>query len=205
VIGAGVGRTGTTSLKLALEQLLGARCYHMWEVFQQPAHVALWRDAVDGRPVEWDALLGDFAATVDWPAAAFWPELMERYPDAAVLLSERDSTDAWFESIDSTINELFRRPPNPDLAEWTAMAHAMLRTRFVDAPFERAAAVRAYEEHNARVRATVPPERLVVWRPGDGWAPLCRAMGVAEPDTPFPHVNTRDDYRQVIERAAGPS
>jgi hypothetical protein len=202
VIGAGVGRTGTTSLKLALERLLGGRCYHMWEVFQQPSHVAWWQQAVDGGRLDWDAVFGGFTASVDWPAAAFWPELTARYPDAIVLLSERESADAWFDSVDGTISELFRRPSGPELAEWFAMAHALLRARFVDAPFERDAARRAYEEHNRRVRATVPPERLVVWRPGDGWGPLCAGLGLAEPGEPFPHLNTRDDYRLVLDRAS---
>src|SRR5262245_3217336 len=97
VVGAGLGRTGTMSLKIALERLLGAPCYHMIEVFQHPEHVAFWHEAALGRMPDWDQLFAGYAAAVDWPSAAFWPELMEAYPDALVVLSVRD-TQSWWQS-----------------------------------------------------------------------------------------------------------
>src|SRR5207237_6118209 len=89
VVGAGVGRTGTMSLKLALERLIGAPCYHMLEVFPRPAHFGLWTAAARGKPVDWNALFAGFAAAVDWPASAFWPELAAAFPDSIILLSTR--------------------------------------------------------------------------------------------------------------------
>ncbi|HUI26312.1 MAG TPA: sulfotransferase, partial [Candidatus Kryptonia bacterium] len=102
LIGAGLGRTGTMSLKLALERLLGAPCYHMLEVFGHPDHIAAWHAAADGRMPDWRALLADYAAAVDWPAAAFWPELSAAFPDAVVLLSVRDP-QLWWQSASETI------------------------------------------------------------------------------------------------------
>jgi hypothetical protein len=200
VIGAGVGRTGTTSLKLALDRLLGARCYHMYEVFQHPEHVALWHSAVRGARPDWDAIYGGYGATVDWPGAAFWQPLSESYPDAIVLLSVRDKPEAWFRSVEPTISAYLQRKPQPELAEWHAMAVELLATTFAPVPFNRASAIAAYERHNAAVRASVPTARLLEWQPADGWAPLCERLGLAVPDDPFPHANTTEDYQAVLAR-----
>src|SRR6266566_10081202 len=95
VIGAGMGRTGTMSLKLALERLLGGPCYHMVEVFPRPAHFGLWTAAGRGKPTDWHALFDGFVAAVDWPAAAFWKEIADAFPEAIILLSTRDSESWW--------------------------------------------------------------------------------------------------------------
>jgi hypothetical protein len=95
VVGAGLGRTGTHSLKLALERLLGGPCYHMVEVFGHPEHVDVWRRAALGETVDWDALFDGYVACVDWPGGSFWHELADAYPEAPILLSTRDSADTW--------------------------------------------------------------------------------------------------------------
>src|SRR5438270_4593198 len=107
VVGAGLGRTGTLSLKMALEQLVGGSCYHMLEVFGNAEHVPMWHAATRGDTVDWDRLFADYTTAVDWPAAAFWPGLTAAYPDAVVLLSTRDS-EGWWRSVDKTIFEIFR-------------------------------------------------------------------------------------------------
>ena len=191
VIGAGLGRTGTMSLKLALERLLGAPCYHMVEVFPRPAHFARWTAAARGEPVDWRALLDGFAAAVDWPSAAFWEELAEAFPDAPIVLSTRDA-ESWWRSASATIFDASRPPPPPAMRE---MLDALFGRRFTPAIHDRERAIAAYEAHNARVRATAPRGRLVEWRPGDGWGPLCHALGLAEPAEPFPHTNTTDEFR----------
>jgi hypothetical protein len=203
VVGAGLGRTGTHSLKLALEQLLGAPCYHMLEVFEHPESIATWQDAVDGKPVDWDALMDGYSAAVDWPVVAFWPELADAFPDAKVLLSTRSSAEAWWKSANETIFAVTRRgakgDPNPDLQAHMHMIGGLFE-RFTpawNADDGGRGARRAYDEHNAHVRATVPPARLVEWQPGDGWGPLCRALELPLPDEPFPHVNTRDAFRMM--------
>ena len=198
VVGAGLGRTGTHSLKLALEQLLGGPCYHMIEVFARPDDVAVWQAALDGDPPDWAEFFADYTAAVDWPAVAFWSELSAAFPDAVVLLSVRD-TDAWWQSAQQTIFAVSRRelPADPLLRAHLQMIAAMFDRRFTAGWDDEATAKAAYERHNEAVRASVEPGRLVEWHAGDGWGPLCRALGVAVPDVPFPHVNTAHDFRAM--------
>ena len=130
VIGAGFGRTGTMSLKVALEKLGFGPCYHMTEVFAHPEHTHFWLSAWRGEPADWEGVLGDYEATVDWPACTFYEELMERYPGAKVLLSVRDP-DRWYESTRSTIYELSKitaRSPYPPCFRPAGSIRAALRT-----------------------------------------------------------------------------
>jgi hypothetical protein len=199
VVGAGLGRTGTHSLKLALEQLLGGPCYHMLEVFERPQDVARWQRAVDGEPIslaQWEEMFGTYVTAVDWPASAFWKPMSEAYPDAIILLSTRSSADAWYASANDTIFEIMRRGGAPDPA-WARMTTELLH-QFSPDLNDAAATKAAYERHNADVRATAPPDRLVDWKPGDGWEPICAALNVAVPDAPFPHVNTTDEFRAMV-------
>lgn len=199
VVGAGLGRTGTNSLKLALERLLGEPCYHMVEVFGHPEHVPIWHAAADGEAVDWDALFADYGAAVDWPTASFWRELADAYPDAVVVLSTRTSADAWWRSADDTIFAHMRHDAGdpPGLEGWRAMVDAAIVRRFPGVPDDAETAKASYEAHNAAVRAAIPAERLVEWTAGDGWEPLCAALGVDVPDEPFPHVNTTADFRAM--------
>jgi hypothetical protein len=183
-------RTGTHSLKLALEQLLGGPCYHMWEVFQHLEQVPAWVAAAHGDMPVWDELLAGYVATVDFPAAAFWPELMEAYPDALVLLSTRD-TESWWQSARQTIVPRVRQELEPPASD---MIEAVWAARFTSDIHEEVAAKAAYEAFNDRVRAGVPSDRLLEWRLGDGWEPLCSALGVQTPDNPFPHTNRTADF-----------
>jgi hypothetical protein len=194
VIGAGLGRTGTMSLKLALERLLGAPCYHMVEVFARGDHQA-WTDAARGQ-VDWHALLNGYAAAVDWPAAAFWVEISAAFPDAIVLLSTRRSAEAWWTSASATIFDR-SRPTSPEMR---TMLDAVIGGRFTANTQDRAAMIAAYEQHNARVRAMAPRDRLVDWQPDDGWAPLAAALRLPVPAEPFPHVNTTDEFRARVVR-----
>jgi hypothetical protein len=202
VVGAGVGRTGTASLQLALQQLLGGRCYHMGETFGRPADFPVWQAAATGTMPDWDTFLAEYVATVDWPACAFWRQLAEAYPDALVLLSTRASADAWWKSAHDTIFQVHKRAIPPEDAELMhaqlAMAEAVFVNTFTPDWEDEAAAKQAYEAHNAAVRAGVDPTRLLEWQPGDGWAPICDALDVPVPDEPFPHVNTTADFRTMI-------
>ena len=197
IVGAGLGRTGTHSLKLALERLLGAPCYHMVEVFEHMDHVPTWHAAIRGERVDWEPVLGGYEAIVDWPGAGVWRELAAAYPDAKVLLSTRKDAATWLTSVRATIME--SGPQNamaddPALPGFVPMARDMF-ARFEPNWRDDEATMAAYDRHNAAVRSEVPPERLVEWQPGDGWAPLCDALGVAVPDEPFPHVNTTEEFR----------
>jgi hypothetical protein len=201
VIGAGLGRTGTKSLKTALERLTGEPCYHMLEIFGRPQDVPLWHEAIRTGRTEWDRIFDGYATAVDWPVGAFWSELLDVYPDAPVLLSTRTDPQTWWKSVDDTIANSVRQPPPPELEEWAAMTRDLINLRFADGAFAedgKDVAIAAYEAHNAAVRATVPPERLVEYQPGDGWEPLARMLGVAAPDEPFPHENTTAEFREMV-------
>src|SRR5262245_16210792 len=147
IVGAGVGRTGTHSLKHALEQLLGAPCYHMVEVFPRPDHVPIWTAALQGEPTDWDALFEGFVATVDWPACSAWEAIWAANPDALVLLSTRASTDEWYRSATRTIFEGMRSMHGGD-DPFTAMTTAMGQAFGADWADE-ASWKAAYERHNA--------------------------------------------------------
>jgi hypothetical protein len=198
VVGAGLGRTGTTSLKAALEQLLGAPCYHMMEVFGKPDVAATWQRAAEGDTPEWDQLLGGYRATVDWPAAAFWRELSAAYPDAIVLLSTRDA-DGWWKSASNTIFEATQPSrsddDSPGFQAELEMINSLFAHRFTPNWLDEDAAKTAFLQHNDEVRAGTAPDRLVEWQPGDGWAPLCAALDLPVPDVAYPHVNTTDEFR----------
>lgn len=195
VVGAGLGRTATTSLKCALERLLGAPCYHMMELGKHPEHIAIWHAATRGEMPNWSDFLRDYAAAVDWPVASFWPEISNAFPEALVLLSVRDS-ESWWRSAHATIF-----PGTPEAGgEWGDMIRDLFRTRFTLSLKSKRACIRAYEKHAERVRDSVAPDRLLEWRASDGWAPLCAALGLAIPTVPFPHVNTTEEF--LAEHAA---
>jgi hypothetical protein len=196
VVGAGVGRTGTHSLKLALEQLLGGRCHHMMEMFGNEPQIAGWTEAIEGRPVDWGALLAEYTSLVDWPGASFWPELHAANPDALVLLSVRDP-DGWYKSASNTIFLAMNHLP-PDMAPWMNEVTKLFGDRFSDDLQNPTAMIDAFERHNAAVRAAIPANQLLEWKPGDGWDPICERLGVPVPAEPFPVTNTTDEFRTML-------
>ena len=204
VVGAGVGRTGTESLKVALEQLLGGRCYHMLELIQRPEAFSYWAAASRGDMPDWDEVFEHYNACVDWPAAAFWPEISAAYPDALVLLSVRSSADAWFTSASNTIFQFLpgKGTPVPEVLDANMETFMGMMKRFTTDVHDPDAAKAAYEAHNQRVRDTIPADRLLEWEPGDGWAPICDRLGMPVPDEPFPHVNTTEMFNARIEEMA---
>jgi Sulfotransferase domain len=197
VVGAGVGRTGTASLKLALEQLLDGRCYHMLEVLGKRDADVFWAAATRGEREDFDAALAGYVAAVDWPASAFWRELAADSPGALILLSLRDSPESWWTSYEATIVRVLKErvaDADPLLARHGQMVIDLFRARFTPGWDDRAQAIAAYERHNEDVRASADPGRLLEWRAGDGWEPICAALGLAVPDEPFPHENTTADF-----------
>lgn len=204
VVGAGLGRTGTHSLKIALEKLIGAPCYHMIEVFGHPDHMSVWLRAAVGEAIDWEQFLAGYDAIVDWPGASFWRDMSEAFPDAIILLSTRADADAWWRSASKTIFEILHTP-DAESNEFHSMWKAIADNRFTKRTDDRDTAMAAYERHNAEVRATADPSRLVEWQPGDGWDPLCAALGVPVPDEPFPHVNTTDEFRAMVGLDAPPA
>ncbi len=202
IIGAGFGRTGTLSLKHALEALGFAPCYHMTEAFENAGHIEKWQAVVDGEPPAWDALLGNYQAGVDVPVSLYYKELMAHYPAAKVVLSVRDA-DRWYESVAETIYQMRELPRwmerLPRLGGFLRLTRTMIWEGFFSDRFtDRAFAMAQFERHNAEVRRTVPAERLLVYSVKEGWAPLCEFLNVPVPDKPFPHVNDRADIQRRI-------
>jgi hypothetical protein len=192
VIGAGFGRTGTLSLKLALEQLGFGPCYHMVEVFKNPPSIGWWLDAADGQP-DWPKILNGYNSCVDWPAATFYAQIAEAYPDAKVILTEREP-EAWFRSTQATI---FPRATPPD----TDVPFDQLFRRIIGKLFdyrmrEHDHVIEVFKRHNAEVRRRISPERLLVYDVTQGWGPLCRFLGVPVPSVPMPKTNTAEEWSQ---------
>jgi hypothetical protein len=200
VVGAGLGRTGTNSLKLGLERLLGGPCYHMLELFPRPEQTPVWKAAMRGEPVDYAALLDGFVATVDWPACAVWRELRAANPGAVVVLSQRRTPEEWWESFDRTIATNLLQQVPPEDAEWVARREMtmLMMERFTPDWRDRDAVIAAYRRHNDAVRAEVPVGELIEWRPNDGWEPLCTGLDLPVPDEPFPHVNSREEFRAAM-------
>ena len=215
VIGAGFGRTGTTSLKAALEELGFGPSYTLGEVFRNPEHARVWEAARGpaGEKVDWEGFLAGYGVAVDWPACSFYEELMEAFPEAPVILTVRDP-GPWYESTRSTIHELRRLTHGP-LSVRAAFAFAGLFVPGVtgtvrladhlvwedtfDGRFEdRAYAMEVFERRNEAVRRRVPPERLLVFDVREGWAPLCDFFGVEAPDRPFPRLNEARKMRRRL-------
>jgi hypothetical protein len=197
VLGIGMGRTGTASLKLALEQLGFGPCHHMLELFQRPGDALRWQALARGEAVSWDELLGGYRACVDWPSVHFWRQLVRDFPAARVILTVREP-DAWYDSISNTIFKALEQPlPQHDDAArgQRVMAKDIIVERaFDDRPLDKAHVLARYAAHNAEVQCTVPAERLLTYNVAQGWEPLCRFLGVPVLATPFPTANRRDEF-----------
>lgn len=197
LVGAGLPRTGTTSLKHAIESLTGEPCYHMFEVIGHRAtHPSLWLRVLDGDLSAIDEIYADYACSVDWPGSACWSEIASVSPDAKVLLSTRTDAATWWRSVDRTVWERMRSIDSADPSVFDQML-MLVGERLAADWLDPESAMAGYEAHNARVRAEVPADRLVEWQPGDGWAPLCDALGVDVPDRPFPHENDTASFRKM--------
>ena len=202
VIGAGFGRTGTLSLKQALNDLDHGPTYHMDEVVRRPSHVAAWLHYARTGEVRWDDLFARFRSGVDFPVSCAWAELAAHYPDAKVVLTVRDP-EAWWTSTATTIYPTRTMFPRwllraaPVAARWTEMVDLLVWNGLFDGRFEdREHAISVFERHIAEVRATCPPERLLVFDVAEGWEPLCSFLGVAVPDQPFPRLNDAKTLRR---------
>lgn len=207
ILGAGMGRTGTLSLKAAIEQLGLGPCYHMTRIFEHPEHPPLWQRFATGERTDWETLLGDYPAAVDWPASFLWRELAAYYPQAKVVLTVRDP-QRWFESINNTLFHFMKAPTpvGPEAAvRQIIMARDLIQQRlFGNRLDDRDHVIRTYLNHNAAVQAAIPASRLLVFDVAQGWGPLCQFLGVPIPDTPFPRVNAQEEvlatYQPMYDR-----
>ena len=192
VVGAGLPRTGTSSLKVALEHLLGRKCYHMSVIPGHPFDLGPgWDRALAGETPDWDQLLAGYVAAVDWPASMFWRELSEANPDALVLLSVRDTPEAWWRSADEMVLPHTRQSLAVDWRAGRGLVSLLERFTGTQQWDDPALLMAAYERHNAEVRKTIPQGRLLEWRATEGWEPICRALGLPVPNLPFQRIDGR--------------
>jgi len=195
VVGAGFGRTGTHSLKLALEKLGFGPCYHMAEVFTHPGHAEAWLALAEGRSHDFGSVLAGYRSAVDFPVVHFWRELAKANPGAKVILTERDPK-VWYESARRTIFP--RMAMDPDTAEYPTqlrMAQRIVKLLTFGGNLDEAHVIDVYRRHNDEVRRTIAPERLLVFDGAMGWAPLCEFLQVPVPDEPFPRTNTAEEFQ----------
>ncbi len=206
VIGSGFGRTGTLSLKYALEELGLGPCYHMEEVVKQPAHVKVWLDYANKEPIDWHDLFDGYNSAVDFPASVAYRELIEAFPEAKIVHTVRDP-DRWYESTLETIYRGSALLPRwmqrivPSTGRWINMSDRLIWDGLFEGRFEdRGFAIERFNSWTDEVIATVPADRLLVFRASDGWAPLCSFLGVLQPGGPFPHANDREGMLKRFRR-----
>ena len=215
VIGAGLFRTGTLSLKQALEDLGFRPCYHFIEMLKNPEHIPIWEAAARGETVDWDKLLKGFQATTDAPACHYYREFMELYPEAKVILTVR-APENWYKSSYNTIYShnrpllhrkilfsvlgLFKPELKTALRAWEITEQmewqTFFQSRFADQEF----AIKIFNQHIEEVKRTVPPDRLLVYNLKEGWEPLCNFLNVPIPDHPLPHLNDTSSFLEYRKK-----
>jgi len=205
VIGLGLGRTGTYSLKTALEQLQLGPCHHMERVAQNiPVQLPLWNEVLNN-PTNFEAVYQGMQSAVDWPTAAFYKELYTKYPNAKFILTHR-SKESWAESFGSTIYKLLAdRETTPDpVQEWLNMVVKVIEKSGFSMGLDYDALAKRYEAHNKAVRDLIPPGQLLVYQVKEGWEPLCKFLNVETPTTKFPHTNNREEFWDLVKGATDP-
>lgn len=200
VIGAGLGRTGTYSLRLAINQLGFGPCFHMEDVAQNlPRQLPLWQAALAGIP-DWEAIYDGFNSAVDWPTARFYRELNAAYPDAMFVLGHRNPT-SWADSFSETIYKLIadRETAPEHFHAWLDMSAETIRQSGIPMDADRDSLAAAFTAHSAAVKKAIPQERLLLFQAKDGWEPLCAFLGAPVPEGPFPHTNNRAEFWDLID------
>lgn len=199
VIGAGVGRTGTYSLKLAINQLGLGPCHHMEEVLHhQAAQLPLWEAALKSNP-DWDAIYAGYGSAVDWPTARFFSELSAAYPSAKFILTHR-SPESWAKSFSATIYKLCaEREQAPDeLQTWLDTCIKVIASTGFPEGLDEAGLMKAFTAHNDAVKAAIPAEQLLVYQVKEGWEPLCNFLDRPVPAEPFPRTNDRSEFWDLV-------
>ena len=204
VIGAGFGRTGTNSLKVALEQLGYAPCHHMKEVGPSLSQIRWFDAASKGEAMDWDTVFEKFEAAVDWPSAAYYQELSEHFPQAKVILSVRDA-EGWYTSTSETIYAVFKATPTwlmwlvPPINRLMQMVERTVWSGVFAGEFEnRDRTIERFNLHIETVKKLIPPDSLLVHNVAEGWEPICNFLDKPVPQIPYPRVNEARDIKRMI-------
>jgi hypothetical protein len=198
VIGTGFGRTGTDSMREALNLLGFGPCHHMVEVDRDPEQKRLWGAVARGAAPHWERLFEGYASCVDFPSAFYWRELLAAYPEAKAILTWRPAED-WWASWARSVGPVIRDSVDPESLGVLLIAKRLFGGR----PLDRDHVMAIYEAHVAEVQASVPSERLLIHQATDGWPPLCAHLGVETPDVPYPHRNTSAEFEAELARLRG--
>jgi len=197
VIGAGFGRTGTLSLKFALEKLGYDKCYHMMEVMNHPDHPAKWAAAHRGERIDWNDFYKGYQATVDWPSCNLWQTHADYFPEAKIILTLRDP-DSWYKSVMSTIYPSSARaktskdPKESARGEW---ASEIIWDHVFDGRMDdKDHVIDTFNRHNENIKEMVSADRLLIYGPPYGWETLCEFLKCDIPDSPYPKVNSTEDF-----------
>lgn len=204
VIGVGFGRTGTLSLKSALERVGFGPCHHMVEVIDNAEQISLWNRIADGEAPDWDVVFRGYRSTVDWPSVRFWRQTTGHFPQAKVVLTARDP-QCWYESVAQSIYlaACGTAPADPLAAQMREVVRDLLWDGEFDGRFDdRDHAIEVFNEHNEAVRREISPDRLLVFEVGQGWEPLCAFLGVSVPYEPFPRINDRQEFAERLRQRA---
>ncbi|MEX2235098.1 MAG: sulfotransferase family protein [Cyclobacteriaceae bacterium] len=213
IIGAGLPRTGTNTLKASLERLGYTKTYHMKELLVHPENLHYWLALKNTSTTKWDELYKGFQATVDFPGYPWYKEHMKRYPDAKVILTVRPF-ESWYTSIFSTIwqagpqtlgqklkmmSRLLFNPRLRSVIKCVKFAKGTIFGDHLQGKFaDKAFAEKIFNKHIADVKAHVPAHKLLVYDVGDGWGPLCKFLGKPEPKEPLPHLNKKENFKEML-------
>ena len=196
VIGAGFGRTGTLSIKHALEHLNLGPCHHMEDVFHNPVQLPIWQAALNGQAMDWQQALAGYRSTIDWPTTHFWNDLAEAFPEARVLLSVRP-VESWWRSFSQTIKPLLERRkqiPDEHIQAVLEMAYQMIAEQGFNGDMSQTNAMAVYQQRIDQVRQNIPAERLLEYDVSQGWGPLCDFLKLPVPDIDFPRYNSGREF-----------
>ena len=215
VIGAGMVRTGTSSLKAALSELGFGPCYQMRELLSHPEQVTFWSMASGGQAIDWEELFQDYRATVDFPSYRYYERLLQYYPDAKVILTVRDP-QAWYESVLNTIYQVvepqtgqqflksLKLPDSPRTRAlervWTLVEQELWQSDFPGKLADQQYAIEVFNQHLEFVKQNVPSKRLLVYQITEGWSSLCRFLDVPVPNKAFAHLNERATFKPRVRQ-----
>jgi len=201
VINAGFGRTGTMSIKIALEKLGFGPCHHMEEVFKNPTQLPYWQKAANGEVMDWDEVFQGYSSAVDWPSGHYWRELAEFYPESKVLLSVRPA-EHWWSSYSETIKKLLEiRDEIPDEHPRSILNMAnqiITQQTFNGSAAHKDQVLAAYQKRIDEVKAAIPADRLLIFQVSEGWTPLCEFLKVPIPEADFPRSNAKVEFWDIF-------
>jgi hypothetical protein len=207
VICAGFGRTGTMSIKMALEKLGLGPCHHMEEVMKNPSQLPNWQAAADGHQVDWNDVFAGYNSAVDWPTAHYWRELADVYPNSKILLSVRP-VDRWWDSFSGTIKKILEiRDTIPD--EYPRCVSDMAYKIIAEQTFkgtmdDKSVVLAQYQKRIDDVKQTIPKNRLLIFDVTEGWVPLCNFLNLPIPSGDFPRSNSKEEFWEVFSGGTNP-